>query len=49
MSLLHLYNGIILILLEALFTDSQMIYEQYNASFKKVLTLTEQLSITLKT
>jgi hypothetical protein len=43
MSLLHLYHKIVSILLEILFIDSQMIYDQYDASFEQVLTLAENL------
>jgi Fungal Zn(2)-Cys(6) binuclear cluster domain len=43
MSLLYLYHKLVSILLEALFTHSQMIYDQYGASFEQVLTLAEQL------
>jgi hypothetical protein len=43
MSLLHLYHKIVSILLETLFTDPQMIYDQYDASFEQVLTLAENL------
>jgi hypothetical protein len=43
MSLLHLYHKIVSILLETLFIDSQMIYDQYDASFEQVLTLAENL------
>jgi hypothetical protein len=43
MSLLQLYHQTVSIFLETLFTDSQMIYDQYEASFEQVLTLAENL------
>lgn len=41
--LLQIYHRTVVILLETLFTDSQMIYDQYECSFTQVLTLAEQL------
>ncbi|KAH6661583.1 hypothetical protein B0J14DRAFT_611993 [Halenospora varia] len=43
MRLLHMYHKTVTILLETLFTHSQMIYDQYDSSFDQVLTLAEQL------
>lgn len=41
--LLQIHHKVVTILLETLFTQSQMIYDQYDSSFDQVLTLAEQL------
>jgi hypothetical protein len=40
--LLHIHHKSLEILLETLFTDSQMIYDEYESTFGKILTLAEQ-------
>jgi len=43
MCLLHMYHKTVTVLLETLFTQSQMIYDHYDSCFDQVLTLADQL------